>query len=78
MNCSNVCQEELTHSTLSGHLKNLERKELARRVEYLQTPPKVEYQFSEIGNELRKVLSVLEIWGNKYISYLNRIDKTSK
>ena len=55
--------EEMTHTTLSRQLK-----------EYQQIPPKVEYSLSEIGEKFKKVLSVLEDWGNDYIQYLNKLD----
>lgn len=64
--------EEMTHTTLSRQLKNLEEEGLIVRTEYQQIPPKVEYSLSEIGEKFRDVLSVLEVWGNAYIQYLNR------
>lgn len=63
--------EEMTHTTLSRQLKTLEDEGLILRVEYQQIPPKVEYKLSEIGEKFKKVLSVLEVWGNEYIAYLN-------
>lgn len=63
--------EEMTHTTLSRQLKTLEEEGLILRVDYQQVPPKVEYRLSEIGEKFRKVLSVLEVWGNEYIAYLN-------
>lgn len=63
--------EEMTHTTLSRQLKTLEEEGLIIRTEYQQIPPKVEYCLSEIGGKFRKVLSVLEEWGNEYIKYLD-------
>lgn len=63
--------EEMTHTTLSRQLKTLEEEGLIIRKEYQQIPPKVEYSLSEIGEKFKAVLSVLEIWGNEYIQYLN-------
>ena len=68
--------EEMTHTTLSRQLKTLEEEGLIVRMEYQQIPPKVEYSLSEIGEKFRKVLSVLEVWGNEYIAYLH--DNKSK
>lgn len=62
--------EEMTHTTLSRQLKTLEEEGLIIREEYQQIPPKVEYRLSEIGEKFRKVLSVLEVWGNEYIEFL--------
>ena len=67
--------EEMTHTTLSRQLKTLENEGLIVRTEYQQIPPKVEYSLSEIGEKFRKVLDVLEIWGNEYIAYLDYIKK---
>lgn len=63
--------EEMTHTTLSRQLKTLESEGLIVRTEYNQIPPKVEYSLSEIGDKFKSVLSVLEVWGNEYIKYLN-------
>lgn len=63
--------EEMTHTTLSRQLKNLEEEGLIVRTEYQQIPPKVEYSLSEIGEKFRDVLSVLEVWGNEYMNFLN-------
>ena len=64
--------EEMTHTTLSRQLKTLEDEGLIIRQEYQQIPPKVEYSLSEIGEKFKSVLSVLEVWGNDYIRYLNK------
>lgn len=64
--------DEMTHTTLSRQLKSLEEDGLIIRTEYKQIPPKVEYSLSEIGEKFKKVLVVLEQWGNDYIEYLNQ------
>ena len=69
--------EEMTHTTLSRQLKTLEDEGLIIRTEYQQIPPKVEYSLSEIGEKFKNVLSVLEVWGNEYIQYLNNKSKIS-
>lgn len=63
--------EEMTHTTLSRQLKTLEEEGLIIRTEYQQVPPKVEYRLSEPGEKFKKVLTVLEVWGNEYIEYLH-------
>lgn len=63
---------EITHTTLSRQLKSLEEDGLIIRKEYQQIPPKVEYSLSEVGEKFKKVLVVLEQWGNEYIDYLNK------
>jgi len=63
--------ENMTHTTLSRQLKTLENEGLIIRKEYNQIPPKVEYSLSPIGIKFKKVLTVLEEWGNEYIEYFN-------
>ncbi|WP_054739319.1 winged helix-turn-helix transcriptional regulator [Cellulosilyticum ruminicola] len=63
--------EEITHTTLSRQLKSLEKEGLILRKEYTQIPPKVEYSLSDIGEKFKKVLDVLEVWGNEYIEYFH-------
>ena len=65
---------EISYKTLSSTLKELEADQLVHREEYPQIPPKVEYSLSEIGEKFKKVLSVLEDWGNDYIQYLHTLD----
>ena len=64
----------ISYKTLSATLKELEADQLVHREEYPQIPPKVEYSLSEIGEKFKKVLSVLEDWGNDYIQYLHTLD----
>ena len=63
--------EEMTHTTLSRQLKNLEEEGLIERREYAQIPPKVEYSLSEIGRKFGKVLAAIGEWGNEYIAYMS-------
>ncbi len=63
--------EELTHTTLSRQLKQLEADGLIIRKEYAQIPPKVEYSLSKIGEQFKPVLDALNTWGDAYIDYLN-------
>lgn len=70
--------EEMTHTTLSRQLKALEEEGLIIRTEYQQIPPKVEYRLSEIGEKFRKVLAVLEVWGNEYIAYMHKTGESEQ
>ena len=64
--------EDMTHTTLSRQLKSLEEDGLIVRHVYSEILPKVEYELSEIGQKVEKVLDELEVWGNEYIAYLNK------
>jgi len=55
----------ISHKTLSGALKELERDGLICRKEYPQIPPKVEYSLSEKGRSLMPVLDGLCVWGEE-------------
>lgn len=69
--------EKMTHTTLSRQLKKLEEEGLIIRTEYQQIPPKVEYSLSPIGWKFQKVLDVMQVWGNEYISYLHEKEHTA-
>jgi len=49
----------ITHKMLTNQLKELEKDGLIIRKEYPQVPPKVEYNMSEMGKELRPVVRAM-------------------
>jgi len=51
---------------LSQHLRELERDGLINRRVYPETPPKVEYSLTELGQTLAPVFDMLGIWGSLY------------
>ena len=55
----------ITDTTLSRNLKELEMDQLIVRNEYPQIPPKVEYSLSLRGKSLMDVLRQLCAWGEK-------------
>lgn len=61
---------DVTHSTLSSQLKQLEQEGLVKREAYPEVPPRVEYSLTEIGREFKPVLDAIGTWGDKYIKYL--------
>ena len=74
----NELQRELPHltqATLTRQLRMMEDNGLIVRKVYNQIPPKVEYSLSELGHQFRPVLDALQIWGNRYISFLQSKDK---
>ena len=64
--------EDITESTLTKQLRELEKSRLIERKVYPEVPPKVEYYLSEYGNELKFVLADLCKWSKKY-AYENQI-----
>ncbi|WP_394522636.1 winged helix-turn-helix transcriptional regulator [Lacrimispora sp. JR3] len=67
--------EDITHTTLSRQLKNLEEEGLIIRREYSQIPPKVEYSLSEIGKKFESVIIALGEWGNDYLEFVKHKDE---
>ena len=63
--------DDMTATTLSRQLKQLEESGLIVRKEYSQIPPKVEYSLSKIGTEFGAVTDALGEWGLKYNAYLH-------
>jgi len=61
---------DLTQTTLTKQLRNMEGNGLIIRTVYNQIPPKVEYSLSELGRRFNPVLNSLETWGEHYIDYL--------
>ncbi len=62
--------EDMTHTTLARHLKQLETEGLVKRKEYRRIPPKVEYSLSDMGDDVKPVLGEMGVLGRKYIEYL--------
>ena len=74
----NELQRELgniTQTTLTKQLKQLEQDGLINRKVYAQIPPKVEYSLTDIGKKFKGVLNELENWGEDYINYLKENEK---
>ena len=69
---------ELTHSTLSSQLKQLESEGLISRKVFAEVPPRVEYSLTEIGHKFGPVLDSIEQWGNDYIGYLSDVKNGRK
>lgn len=63
--------EDMTHTSLSRQLKQLEKEGLIIRKDYRQVPPKVEYELSPVGEKFSSVLDEIETWGKLYISHMN-------
>lgn len=63
-------QIDITQATLANQLKHLEAEGLVHRELFPEVPPRVEYSLTEIGSQFKPVLDSIEVWGNKYIAYL--------
>ncbi|MBG6236036.1 DNA-binding HxlR family transcriptional regulator [Pedobacter sp. CAN_A7] len=56
----------ITERMLSLQLRKLEADKLVKRTIYAEVPPRVEYELTPIGYELRPVINELENWGQKH------------
>ncbi|MGH2662810.1 MAG: winged helix-turn-helix transcriptional regulator [Actinomycetota bacterium] len=48
---------------LSQRLKELEAAGIVTRSQYAEIPPRVEYELTDVGRELRPVIAEMERWG---------------
>lgn len=51
---------------LSQRLKELEAAGIVTRSQYLEVPPRVEYELTDLGRELRPVIEEMERWGRRW------------
>ena len=58
--------QDITQTTLTTQLRELERDGILSRKAYAESPPKVEYQLTELGKTLVPVMKVLSDWGDNY------------
>lgn len=56
----------ITNTMLSTCLKELERDGLISRKQYDQIPPRVEYTFTEMGNDLKPIFYQIMLWGFRH------------
>lgn len=63
----------ITHKVLSSQLKELEESGIVKRVDYSQTPPKVEYSLTPRGKTLMPILEEMCKWGMQYLPDDQRI-----
>jgi DNA-binding HxlR family transcriptional regulator len=59
--------EGVSSRTLTQKLKKLEGQEIVSRVEYKEKPPRVEYSLTSKGKGLKKIVSALLQYGERYL-----------
>lgn len=57
----------ISQRMLTLQLRELEVDNLVIRQTYLQSPPKVEYSLSKIGESLKPILYDLREWGKQFV-----------
>ncbi|WP_219222656.1 winged helix-turn-helix transcriptional regulator [Pedobacter antarcticus] len=58
--------KDITQTTLTAQLRELERDGILSRKVYAETPPKVEYKLTPLGETLVPVINTITAWGNTY------------
>lgn len=58
--------ENITTKTLTQQLRELEEQGIVQRTVYPETPPKVEYSLTTLGQSINPVLKSLCDWGRNY------------
>ncbi len=56
----------ITERMLTLQLRKLEENKIIKRTIYAEVPPKVEYELTPIGYELKPIIKMLENWGEKH------------
>lgn len=56
----------ITQTTLTAQLRELERDGILSRQSYAESPPRVEYKLTELGKTLMPVMQTLCDWGETY------------
>lgn len=55
---------EITESSLTKQLRELESDGFIHRHDFKEVPPKVEYTLTELGESFMRVLDVIKDWGD--------------
>lgn len=55
----------ISNTMLASTLKDLEEKQLIKRIQYNEIPPHVEYTATDKAKELRVVFDAMSEWGNQ-------------
>lgn len=56
----------ITERMLSLQLRKLEEQKIVKRTVYAEVPPRVEYELTAIGYDLKPVIEQLDKWGEKH------------
>jgi DNA-binding HxlR family transcriptional regulator len=67
------CMPTITERMLTLQLRKLEENKIISRKVYAEVPPRVEYELTEIGYELKTIIEELEKWGKKHRELNNQI-----
>ena len=58
----------ISQKVLTDCLRSMEADGLVIRTAYPETPPRVEYALSEMGESMRPILAAMQSWGEQYLA----------
>lgn len=64
----------ITNTVLTSCLRELERDGLIGRHQYNEIPPKVEYFFTRMGNDLKPIFYQIMLWGFRHEKELENFE----
>ena len=56
----------ITERMLALQLRKLEKDQIVKRTVHAEVPPRVEYELTPVGYELKSIIRELEKWGMKH------------
>ena len=56
----------ISQKVLTDNLRALENDEIITRTVFPEVPPRVEYALSDLGESMRPIIKVMEVWGTEY------------
>ena len=56
----------ISQKVLTASLKSMVEDGIVIRTDYAEVPPRVEYSLSELGQSMKPVFDVMELWGQYY------------
>ncbi len=62
------CIEEISESSLTKQLRELEADGFISRHDFQEVPPRVEYNLTELGQSFISVLNFMKDWGDKNLT----------
>lgn len=62
----------ITERVLTLQLRKLEKDNIIIRKIYAEVPPRVEYELTEIGYELRPIIQQMEDWGKRHKNLMSK------
>ena len=70
------CLPNITERMLALQLRKLEKDRIVKRTVHAEVPPRVEYELTPVGYELKPIIRELEKWGKKHKRLIELVEKT--